>query len=66
MNADHNDKAHEDIRWILRNASRGFYVVTAPPSMQREIVTKYLKDGIAVFTMRKKGGLSIIWRWDNG
>ena len=44
-----NSEAYETISWILDNADRGFFLVTAPAPMQRKIAALYKTSRAEVF-----------------
>ena len=44
-----NREAYENLMWILDHADMGFFIVTAPHKMQREIAEAYAAYNIAIF-----------------
>lgn len=49
MPEPNNIKAHETMEWILANAYTGFFIVTAPPSMQNELAIHYKTPFTAIY-----------------
>jgi tetratricopeptide (TPR) repeat protein len=44
-----NSEAYEALSWILENANSGFYIVTAPSHMQRELALRYKTPDIEIY-----------------
>ena len=44
-----NREAYDDFTWILDNADMGFFIVTAPHDMQREIAAHYISYNAAIY-----------------
>ncbi|MCL2624220.1 MAG: hypothetical protein FWD31_11200, partial [Planctomycetaceae bacterium] len=55
MSSNSNSESYDTLRWVLRNAERGFYVYTASHKMQRRVAeSEYFKDfDIAVYDYSK-------------
>ena len=49
-----NQEAYETVSWILDNADMGFFIVTAPHNMQRELAELYKTSRVEVFDYAKK------------
>jgi len=49
MNKVDNSDAYDRIDWILENADMGFFLITAPPPMQREIAELYRTSRVDVY-----------------
>jgi tetratricopeptide (TPR) repeat protein len=44
-----NSEAYETVSWILENADTGFFIITAPHNMQRELASLYKTTKVAIF-----------------
>jgi|GEM_PF-4408398 len=44
-----NQEAYETVSWIMDNADMGFFIVTAPHNMQRELAERYKTRRVAIF-----------------
>jgi len=51
-----NSEAYETINWILDNSDMGFFIVTAPANMQRDIAELYVSAGAAILDFAQKEG----------
>ena len=49
MMAADNQESYETISWILDNADMGFFIVTAPHRMQREIAERYETSKVEIY-----------------
>jgi len=54
MTAD-NRESYETVSWILDNADTGFFIVTAPHNMQRNLAELYKTSKVEIYVEYRNG-----------